>query len=170
MKTISNQFVLIRVFCILTLLGICSTAFYSCSGSDRSKQEAMRGDMISLMNTLRDAAIELDAEKVINLSLDTPEFLFFSDGEVVNYEQFVKAEREDFSNFASHQLTWDTLYVKVLSPNVVSALAPFHQKLTQHDGTVLQLEGEVTWIATRTAEGLKLIYGHAGHRPGTTSN
>ena len=36
MKTISNQFVLIRVFCILTLIGICSTAFYSCSESDKS--------------------------------------------------------------------------------------------------------------------------------------
>lgn len=140
------------------------------SKSDRAKQDTMHEQMISLMNTLRDAAVELDAEKVINLCLDTPEFLFFSDGLVMNYEQFVKDEREGFSNFASHQLTWDNLYVKVLSPDVVSALASFHQKLTRHDGTVLQLEGEVTWIATCTEEGLKLIYGHAGHRPDTTSN
>ena len=122
------------------------------------------------MNTLRDAAIDLDAEEIINMCLDSPEFLYFSDGEVMNYEQFVKAEREGFASFVSHQLTWDTLYVKVLSPDVVSALAPFHQKLTLQDGTVFQLEGEVTWIATRTEEGLKLIYGHAGHRPDTTSN
>ena len=170
MKTISKSQVLIRVFSILTLLAICTTTFYSCSESEKSKLESIHEEMISLMNTLRDAAIELDAEKIINLCIETPEFLFFSDGEVMNYEQFVKAEREGFPSYVSHQLTWDTLIVKVLSPDVVSALAPFHQKLTLQDGTVFQLEGEVTWIATRNEEGLKLIYGHAGHRPDTTSN
>ena len=139
------------------------------SKSDRAKQDTMHEQMISLMNTLRDAAVELDAEKVINLCLDTSEFLCFS-GLVMNYEQFVKAEREGFANFVSHQLTWDTLIVKVLSPDVVAALAPFHQKLTLKDGTILQQKGEVTWIATMTDNGLKLIYGHAGHRPDTTSN
>ena len=168
MKTISKPRVLVRVLCILTLLAIFTTTFYSCSESE-SKQDTHE-EMTSLMNTLRDAAIDLDAEEIINMCLDSPEFLYFSDGEVMNYEQFVKAEREGFASFVSHQLTWDTLYVKVLSPDVVSALAPFHQKLTLQDGTVFQLEGEVTWIATRTEEGLKLIYGHAGHRPDTTSN
>ena len=169
MKTISKLPVLIRVFCILTLLVIFTTTFYSCSESDRSEKEYMRMQMISLMNTLRDAAIELDAEKVINLCLDTSEFLCFS-GSVMNYEQFVKAERVGFANFVSHQLTWDTLIVKVLSPDVVAALAPFHQKLTLKDGTILQQKGEVTWIATRTDNGLKLIYGHAGHRLDSTTN
>lgn len=130
----------------------------------------MHEDMIVLMNTLRDVAIELDAEKVINMCLDSPEFLFFSDGELMNYEQFVLAERTDFPNYVSHELSWDTLVVKILSPDVVSALAPFHQKLTHKDGTVFQYEGEVTWIAIHTEEGLKLIYGHAAHRPDTTSN
>lgn len=53
---------------------------------------------------------------------------------------------------------------------MISALAPFHQKLIHKDGTVFQFEGEVTWIAVITEEGLKLIYGHAAHRPDTTSN
>ncbi len=71
---------------------------------------------------------------------------------------------------ASHRLIWDTLYVKVISPSVVSALAPFHQEITQNDGAVIRLEGEVTWSATQTENGLKLIYAHAAHRNDTTSN
>lgn len=138
--------------------------------SNSTQKEPLREEMISLMNNLHDAAVELDAEKIINMCLDSPEFLYFSDGSVMNYEQFVKVERESFPNFVSHQLTWDTLYVKVLSPDVVSALALFHQKLTLQDETVQQFEGEVTWIATRTEEGLKLIYGHAGHSADMTSN
>ena len=145
------------------------TSHYS-TESNSTQKELLREEMISLMNNLHDAAVELDAEKIINMCLDSPEFLYFSDGSVMNYEQFVTAEREGFANFVSHQLTWDTLYVKVLSSDVVSALAPFHQKLTLQDETVLQFEGEVTWIATRTEEGLKLIYGHAGHSTDMTSN
>jgi hypothetical protein len=122
------------------------------------------------MNTLRDAAIDLDAEKIINLCLDTQVFLFVGDGYVMNYEKFAEVERTEFPLYIKHQLTWDTLYIKVLSSDVVAALAPFHQILTQQDGTVNQLEGEVTWIATRTVESLKLIYGHAVHRPDTTTS
>lgn len=155
---------------ILTLLVICVTTFYSCSYLDKPKQETMHEEMITLMNNLRDAAIDLDAEKIIDMCLDSPEFLFFSDGELLNYEQFVSVERTEFPNFISMELSWDTLYVKVLSPDVVSALAPFHQKIAHKDGTVFQYEGEVTWIAVHTEEGLKLIYGHAAHRPDTASN
>ena len=138
--------------------------------SNSTQKEPLREEMISLMNNLHDAAVELDAEKIINMCLDSPEFLYVSDGSVMNYEQFVKVEREGFANVVSHQLTWDTLYVKVLSPDVVSALAPFHQKLILQDESVLQFEGEVTWIATRTEEGLKLIYGHARHSADMNSN
>lgn len=53
---------------------------------------------------------------------------------------------------------------------MVSVLALFHQKLIHKDGTVFQYEGEVTWIAVHTEEGLKLIYGHAALRPDTASN
>ena len=145
-------------------------AFNSCSESSNTQNESLQEEMISLMNNLHDAAVEIDAEKIINMCLDSPEFLFFSDGYAIDFEQFVENEREGFKEFANHELTWDTLYVKVLSSDVVSALAPFHQKITLKDGTILQQIGEVTWIATRTDSGLKLIYGHAGHRPDSTKN
>ena len=154
----------------LTILTIFVLFLNSCVESDKTQKNNIHGEMISLMDTLQDAAIKIDADRIVNMCSDNPEFLFFSDGSVMNYEQFVKDVRDSYHNFADHQLTWDSLYVKVLSPDVVSALAYFHQKITTKDGTIIQLEGEVTWIANRTEGGLKLIYGHAGHRPDTTYN
>ena len=104
MKTISKSPVLFRGLYFLTLLAICLSTFYSCSESDKSMQESMRGEMVSLMNTLRDSAIELDPEKTINLCFDSPEFLYCSDGLVMNYQQFVKAGRENYPKMANHQL------------------------------------------------------------------
>jgi len=170
MKTNYYSTALSRTFRGLTIITFSLLVFYSCVESDKKPNDNIQVEMISLMNTLRDAAMEIDAEKIINLCLDTPEFLFASDGSVMTYDQFVEAEIEGFKEFESHEVTWDTMYVKTLSPDVVSALAPFHQKITLKDGTIFQQKGEVTCIATRTDEGLKLIYGHAGHRPDIDSH
>ena len=137
--------------------------------SIQAQQETLREEMKSLVNTFADAAIELDAEKAIDLFLDTPEFFIFTNGVTMNYEQFAKAVRDDYPNYTNHQATLDFISVKVFSPDVASALIQVSQKLTHKDGTVSEREEEVTWIATRTKEGLKFIYGHGNGRPVKTS-
>ena len=141
---------------------------YSCAEKPKSQEGNLHDEMISLMNSLLDAASELDAEKVIDLCLESSEFLYVGDGVVMDYNKFVDAERTAFPNYVTHEIKWDTLFIKVLSMDVVAALAPFHQKLIHKDGTIYQFAGEVSWIATKTDQGLKLIYGHARHQADST--
>jgi len=161
---------IVRLFKGLTFLIIPILAFSSCVESDEKPKDNIQAEMKALMSTLQEAVIEVDAEMIISLCLESTEFLFTSDGLVMTYDQFVEAEIEGFKEIESHAVTWDTLYIKVLGSDVVSALAPFHQKYTLKDGTVFYLKGEVTWVATQTNDGLKLIYGHARHEPDTATH
>ncbi len=169
MKRSNNLIVLIQKLKRLSIITLSLSIISSCTAPDEKRNENIQSEMVSLMNSLRDAAIEINADKVMNLCLETPEFFFFADGSVMNYDQFEKDVRDSYQNMVNHKLIWDTLYVKILSPGVASALAPFHQEITQNDGVVIRLEGEVTWSATQTESGLKLIYAHAAHRNDTTS-
>ena len=144
-----------------------STFFYSCNETSDQRNDTIKEEMISLMNSLKDAAIERDAEKIISFCENSLEFSMISDGKVYSYNEFYKGWKAIYPAFVSHQLSWDTIIVRKLNSDVVAAFAPFHKKIVKKDSTELEFEGEVTWIARKTSDGLKLIYGHSNHRPNT---
>lgn len=97
------------------------------------------------------------------------EFFFIGDGEFYNYEQFVTVEYSGISSIQRHQLSWDTLHLKILSADVVAAFAPFHRVITDTNGNESRLKGGVSWIAVNKDGILKLRYGQAWHEPDTLS-
>ena len=150
---------------LLSLSVIVSMAFLGCAQPPAADDEVARKAGVTIMESIKKAADERDAEKLIALCLNSPEFAFFADGKGYSYDDFVKNEREDFSSWKSIQVRWDTVTAKVLAPDVVASYASFHQVLTAKNGAEAALKGDVTWIAVRRGGEWRLLYGHAWHFP-----
>jgi len=154
----------------LAFLGIVvSTAFVACTKPPAADDEAARKAGIALMEAVKNAVEGLDAEKFIDLCLNSPEFVVFSDGKGLSYDEFVKSERKALALFKKFQIRWDTLAVKVLAADAVAAYGSFHQVHTYKEGGVAAFTGDVTWIAVRRNGEWKLLYAHAWHFPDSTA-
>jgi len=152
----------LRLLCNLFLF--CVLIFATgCKSGNTLSEESLRQGMSTLMGNLKDAAIERDVDKIVSLCDDSPEFLFISDGLDYNYNDFAKLEHSGFSSMQRHQLSWDTLHIKILGSDVVAAYAPFHQVITDTNGIESHLKGGVSWIAAQKDGILKLCYAQAWH-------
>lgn len=152
----------LRLFCNLYLF--CALIFtLGCDSGNTVSEESLRQRMTTLMENLKDAAIDRDVDLILSFCDDSPEFLFIGDGQEYNYSNFVKVEHSGFSSIQRHQLSWDTLHIKILSSDVVAAYAPFHQIITDTTGIESRLKGGVSWIAVQKDGVLKLRYGQAWH-------
>jgi hypothetical protein len=121
--------------------------------------------VLSLLDTQLKAVNGHDVDGVIALFNSSPEFLACLDGEIINYEEFVKAEREGFKLLKSVPTKWDTAHVRVLSSDLAIALMPFHQIQIDTSGVETRWTGDVTFIAKRINGEWKNIYVHAVPRP-----
>jgi len=130
------------------------------------KEEARKG-MIELMNSYIAAVKTLDSDKVIDHYYQSPEFKFISDGHVTNYDETVKNVREFLGSLSKVEGSWDTIYVSVLSPEIVTAMAPFHETFIDKEGNRTPLKGEVTWTAIKDGDRWRFTYGHGNHQPDT---
>jgi len=152
----------LRLLCNLFLF--CVLIFATgCKSGNTLSEESLRQGMSTLMGNLKDAAIERDVDMILSLCDDSPEFLYIGDGQVYNYTNFVKVEHSGFASFQRHQLSWDTLHIKILGSDVVAAYAPFHQVITDTIGIESRLKGGVSWIAVQKDGILKLRYGQSWH-------
>ena len=134
-----------------------------CNSGNTMSEDSLRQSMTTLMENLKNAAIERDVDKILSMCDESPEFLFISDGQDFNYNNFVKIEHSGFASMQKHQLSWDTLHIKILGSDVVAAYAPFHQVITDTSGIESRLKGGVSWIAVQKDGILKLRYGQAWH-------
>ena len=93
--------------------------------------------------------------------------MFYADGKRQNYDDIVAQVHDLFTNLKSYEGKWDTIFVSVLNSNAVAAVAPFHEVLTDKNGSETRLKGEVTWVAVREENNWKFIYAHASYQPDT---
>jgi len=147
-------------------------ACFSCGTNNKPLSDVQKDDakeaMITLMNSYVGAIKERNADKIISHFLDSPEFMFYTDGNRQGYDELVAQVRRDFpNNVSKYEGNWDTILVSVLNPDAVAAAAPFHEVLTDMEGIETRLKGEVTWIAIRVGKDWKFIYAHAFYLPDT---
>jgi hypothetical protein len=152
--------------CRNLILLLCSL-FIGCSGSISIQKQEARKVMVTLMNSYADALKERNVEKISSLFLRSPEFMIYSSGKSLNYDEVVAQFRDVFPNFKSLENKWDTIFVSVLNSNAIAAAAPFHEVITDKNGNVIRLKGETTWIAVRVENNWKFIYGHGFEQPDT---
>ena len=129
------------------------------------QNEEARKSMIDLMNSYVNSVKELNAEKVINHYLKSTEFKFITDGQILGYDETVKNAHDFVENITQVEGGWDTIYVSVLHPDIVAAMAPFHETFTDKEGNKIPLKGEITWIAVKNEGNWKFAYGHGFHQP-----
>jgi hypothetical protein len=151
---------------IITLLLLC-TSFFSCSCSTTVQNEDTKKAMINLMNSYINSIKERNFDKTIAHFMDSPEFMFFSEGKCQGYNEIVTQVRDLYQSISKYEGKWDTIFVSALTPTAVAAVAPFHEVLTDNNGVETRLKGEVTWIAIRLEKDWKFIYGHASYLPDT---
>lgn len=156
--TFASAFLLLAVVALL----------FGCTRSSEADQQAVREAVLSLMDTQLKAVNARDVDGVLALFDSSQEFLACLDGQVLNAEQFVKAEREGFKALKSVPTSWDTVYVRVLSSELAIALAPFHQVQVDSNGVETRWTGDVTCIAQLRNGKWRNIYAHAAHRPDTS--
>jgi len=120
--------------------------------------------MKAAVDRLTKAGESLDAEGVIAMCRNSEEFLAVVDGKESNFDQFAAMEREGFKSLNKHRLTIDALHMRTLGTDSFTALAIFHQVLTDLSDVTFFLKGEVTWIFCRSSErAWELTYLHAWH-------
>ncbi len=134
------------------------------SGCD-TQQNVSQTAMISLLQSLREAVEAKNPDKIAVLCQDSPMFFVRSNGESMGFDGFVSAQREIFRTMKHIRLNWDTLHVKIVSPDAVAALVLFKGVFTDTNGAENRLTGEATLIAKRIGNEWKLVYAHAAHRP-----
>lgn len=140
----------------------------ACTRSTEADQQAVREAVLSAMESQLKAVNAHDVDAVLALFDSSPDFLACVDGEVLNSEQFIKAERDGFRALKRVPSSWDTVYVRVLSANLAIALAPFHQVQVDTNGVETRWTGDVTCIAQLRNGKWTNIYIHAVHRPDTS--
>jgi ketosteroid isomerase-like protein len=156
---------LILLLALVTLLLV--NFFGSCSEPQKTKKEDIETAMRSLMQTYADAINEINPEKAISHYNQSPDFIVYQDGISYDYEKTVEQVKTFFPSVKFLHVKWDTIIVRVLNGNVVSAFAPFHESFTDKNDVETRLVGEVTWIARKDADKWEFVYGHAFHKPDT---
>ena len=157
-------------FVIPFLIILASAALITCAQPPAADDEAVRKAGIAAAESLKDAVVALDVEKIISKALNSPEFRIYSDGKAYTYDEFVKVEREDFPKFQSVQMRLDTLIASVLGPDAVAVYGSFHQVLTFKEGGEGAFKGDATWIFVRRGTDWKLLYSHGRHSPDVPAN
>ena len=169
MKAILSLAAASHALMVMVLLLVCVGLSGCPSRQSVTELEDARQSMLALMQSLRDTAVKLDAEGVIALMDSSSEFFVYEDGKAFNYDEFVREERAGFLAFKSHELSWDSLHVSVVSPDVCVALASFHQALIDTSGVEIRLRGEGTYVAVRRGTKWRFLYLHAWHQLDTAS-
>ncbi len=141
---------------------------FGCTRTTDADQQAVREAVSSLMDTQLKAVNARDVEAALAQFDLSPEFLACLDGEVLNSQQFVKAEREGFKALKSVSTSWDTVYVRVLPANLAIALVPFRQVLVDTNDAKTRWTGDMTCVAQLRNGKWTNIYVHAVHRPDTS--
>jgi uncharacterized protein (TIGR02246 family) len=136
------------------LFGACSMGI-----TQQSPREAIAG----LVQSMQTTSAVLNADEFVRLLEQSPEFCLFSDGHVMTYEETAKEMRAFFGETRINRLMLDTLYIRVLSPDVVAAFTPFHQIITDTTGATAQFKGDALWIARRTDGQWKICYSQSNH-------
>jgi ketosteroid isomerase-like protein len=146
---------------LIIALGLVLFMAVSCEKKNDTAKEDAGKAMLSMMHSYIDAIRELSYEKTVAHFLNSPDFFFCSDGQVSTYDDLLKQVRDLYSNLQRYQGDWDTINIRVLSPDVVAALAPFHEIYTDKSGVETRIKGEVTWVAVRKNGEWKFAYAHA---------
>ena len=131
---------------------------------EKQKEEA-RNAVYNLMKSYEESIKNLDLEKTLQHYSQASDFLLISDGQVSNYDEFSKGLGEMFPNLEKVEGGFDTMYIHVLTTEVVNVMAPFQETFVDKSGNKTSLKGEVTWTAMKKGEEWKFVYGHTFHLP-----
>jgi hypothetical protein len=150
---------------LFVTLGLVFFMAISCGKKpDTTKEDAGKA-MLSMMHSYIDAIRELNYDKTVAHFLNSPDFFFCSDGQISTYDNLLKQVSDLYKNLQRYQGDWDTINIRVLNPEVVAALAPFHEIYTDKSGDETRIKGEVTWVAVRKNGEWKFAYAHATSKP-----
>ena len=127
--------------------------------------EEARKAMIDLMNSYIASVKSLDIDKVIDHYYPSPEFKIIMDGHLSNYDETVTNVKGLLQSMSKVEGEWDTIHVSVLSPDVVTAMATYHETFIDKEGNKTPLKGEVTWTAVKDEGRWRFAYGHGYHEP-----
>jgi hypothetical protein len=115
--------------------------FSSCTKSKQTQVDEARHAITALMQTKKEAAQELDINKYLSPYDHSPEFAAFINGTYFDYEDFAKVCTGGIKPIRRYELLWDTLYIKVLSPDIVTAYVPFRELLVDSSGVEEHMKG-----------------------------
>ena len=141
----------------IALLASCVILF-GCSKSKETQAEEAWHATVGLLQTMKEAAQELDIKKYLSPYDHSLEFAAFINGAYFDYDGFASACTGGIRPMKKYELVWDTLHTRVVSPGLVVTYAPFRELLIDSSGAEGHMEGDGTWIARRIDGDWKFVY------------
>lgn len=148
------------------LVGSCGTSDASMSESEfRQVVDAVTAGMNSYAAALR----MLEAGPIMAHYLESPEFRLTSDGTMYTRDAMRGVISGLAGTLSRMEVTWESITVTPLAPDVGLAVAPFRTSNVAKDDTVSRVRGVATWVWVRRNGEWRMLYGHGDHYPDTDS-
>jgi hypothetical protein len=163
---------MISLFKKILALFIFNAGILSCTSSTNIKNQAEKinnqqitDTILQKMNQYADALNHMDSAAWLNCYVAGDEFRLYSDGKVLSYEEMKTIAGGLKNGFSSVHVSWDTILVTLPSNTVALATAPFHRKLVDTAGNIIQDRGVANWLFVKSNGQWKMFYGHGDHYP-----
>jgi ketosteroid isomerase-like protein len=149
-----------KKFISILLIGMVA---FACTPVEKEHEtidkEAIRAEVLAVMNAYKDAILLGDVYGVTRHYLDDPEFRFYSNQTFNDYEGMVKNVEKEFSEYVYEGKIYHDLKVKVLCKEraIVYSLSDF--AVTDTSGVKQELTGGVTYVMVKRDDTWKIMHG-----------
>ena len=146
------------LFLLLIPLFACTTQ--STSPLSKAEKDKIQGEVKAAANEIRKACDEVNADALTGAILDSPDFLYMMNGNVITHKEFVENVKPIFAEMKSQKIT--ILDEQFAFPDNTSVLYVANYTDTVHykDGRVtLDESGIWTMLFKNTDKGWKMAYG-----------
>ena len=148
---------------MLTMLTMVSCRENSDSIEKQTDRSLLIEDVRSQVKSFRQADIELNSEKIIDLLW--PEFTMLADGNYLVYQDVVKGSHAFMASLEVFKTDWNDLRIIPLGENHAISSFIFVDSLVSKDGTVNRSRGPNTFVWERRDSLWKVLYADADHYP-----
>lgn len=164
MKSKFNQLLLVHLT-ILAVLISCTTSKNKEEQAEKASASEITDTIMHKMKLYAEAINLQDSAALINSYVAGTEFKLYSDGKIFSYDEMKQVASGLRDGFSSVYVVWDTIVVTLPSNTVALATAPFHRRMVDKAGKIIQDRGVANWLFVYRNGQWKMIYGHGDHHP-----
>jgi ketosteroid isomerase-like protein len=131
----------------------------------QSNNDDTQTQVFSMVKSYCTAVESQNVKEVISYYWQSPDFLFYVNGEMKMYDEWVAQIKSMLPYFKKVNLSFDTLYIRKLSSNRVIVAGPFQESFIDKEGIKASFKIDVTWVLIKQNNNYKIAYATGVYQP-----